>query len=152
MRNGSIRVISLALIRRPSDGRWLAMYGNDSLKGQEFYRPAGGGVEFGESSRDAVCREMWEEFGAIVEPVRLWGATENLFTYRGHTGHEVVFLWECRFVDERFYAQEELSIDENGVQMVAHWVDPDELAARGIALYPDGLPDILRQKNTDSHG
>lgn len=61
------RVISLALIRRPSDGGWLAVYAEDALNGNAFYRPAGGGVEF----------------GAEVEPIRLWGVTENIFTYMG---------------------------------------------------------------------
>ena len=139
-----IRVISLALIRRPSDGRWLAMYGTDPLKGEEFYRPAGGGVEFGESSRDAVCREMLEEFGAVVEPVQCWGTRESIFTHMGKPGHEIVFLWECRFVDESFYTQDELKIDENGLEMTAHWIDPDDLAARGIAFYPNGLSELLR--------
>lgn len=148
----AIRVISLALIRRPSDGKWLAMHSTDTRKGREFYRPAGGGVEFGESSRDAVCREMMEEFGAVVETVRLWGTSENIFTYMDRPGHEIVFLWECRFVDESLYAQDELTINENGVSMLAHWIDPDDLAAQGIALYPNGLPEILKKKNTDGHG
>lgn len=141
-----IRVISLALIRRPSDGRWLAMHGTDPLKSEEFYRPAGGGVEFGESSRDAVCREMLEEFGAVVEPLRLWGATENIFFHMGKPGHEVVFLWECRFVDESLYSRNELTLIEGNEQLAAHWIDPDDLTARGIPLYPDGLPQILRKK------
>ena len=145
-----IRVIALALIRRPSDGKWLAMYGTDPFKGEEFYRPAGGGIEFGESSRDAVCREMLEEFSAVVEPVRLWGATENLFVHMDRPGHEIVFLWECRFVDERFYAQDELPLTEGNEQLAAHWIDPDDLTARGIALYPDGLPEILRQETAGS--
>lgn len=141
-----IRVISLALIRRPTDGKWLAMYGTDPTKGEEFYRPPGGGVEFGESSRDAVCREMVEEFSAVVEPVRLWGATENIFVHVDKPGHEIVFLWECRFVDESLYRQDELLLTEGDAQLPAHWIDPDDLAARGIALYPDGMPEILRQK------
>jgi ADP-ribose pyrophosphatase YjhB (NUDIX family) len=151
--NNFIRVISLALIRRPSDGGWLAVYGNDTKKGQSFYRPPGGGVEFGESSRDAVVREMQEEFAALVEPSRLWGATENIFTFMGNPGHEIVFLWECRFVDERFYAEDEIIIaDDNNNRAPAHWIDPDDLAVRGIPIYPDGLPDIIKQRNTDFPG
>ncbi|MBX3054416.1 MAG: NUDIX hydrolase [Caldilineaceae bacterium] len=144
-----IRVISLALIRRPSDGKWLAMQGADPSKDREFYRPAGGGVEFGESSRDAVCREMLEEFSAVVEAVRLWGTTENIFHYMGEMGHEVVFLWECRFVDESLYSQDELPLTEGDEQVAAHWIDPDDLAARGIPLYPDGLSAMLKQRGAD---
>lgn len=147
-----IRPISLALIQRPSDGRWLAVYGHDSRKNQEFYRPPGGGVEFGESSSETVCREMMEEFEAVVEPLHLWGVTENIFTYEGSPGHEIVFLWECRFVDERFYTQDEIIIsDDSGTRNPAHWIHPDDLAARGIALHPEGLPEVLRQKKTGSH-
>ena len=143
MADTRIRVKAFALIRRPSDGKWLAMYGTDPSKDREFYRPAGGSVEFGESSRDAVCREMMEEFGAVVEAVRLWGTTENIFRYMGEIGHEVVFLWECRFVDESFYNVDELTLTEGDEQLVAHWIDPDDLAARGIPLYPDRLPELL---------
>jgi len=146
-----IRGLSLALIRRPSDGGWLAVYGKDSRKNQEFYRPPGGGIEFGESSNETVRREMMEEFEAVVEPLHLWGVTENIFTYEGNPGHEIVFLWECRFVDERFYAQDEIIIsDDGGARNPAHWVDPDDLAARGIVLHPVGLPEILRQKKMGS--
>ena len=147
-----IRAISLALIRRPSNGDWLAVRGEDTRKGEVFYRPPGGGVEFGESSQDAACREMLEEFAALVQPIRLLGTAENIFTYLGNPGHEIVFLWECRFVDERFYAQDEIVIaDDDGNRAPAHWIDPDDLAAQGIALYPDSLPEILKQKNTDFH-
>ncbi len=141
-----IRPISLALIQRPSDGGWLAVYGDDSRKRQPFYRPPGGGVEFGESSSEAVRREMREEFDAAIEAVKLLGVTENIFTYEGSPGHEIVFLWECRFVDEHFYALDEIVIaDDDGNRAPAHWIHPDDLAARGIALYPDGLPEILRK-------
>ncbi|HRJ44269.1 MAG: NUDIX hydrolase [Caldilineaceae bacterium] len=142
-----IRPISLALIRRPSAGGWLAGYGKDSRKNREFYRPPGGGIEFGENSSETVRREMMEEFGTVVEPLHLLGVTENIFTYEGNPGHEIVFLWETRFVDERFYALDEIVIAaDNGERNPAHWIDPDDLAARGIALYPDGLPEILRQQ------
>lgn len=139
-----IRALSIALIRRPTDGRWLAVRGDDPLKQQPFYRPPGGGIEFGETSREAVIREMMEEFSTEIETERLVATTENLFTFMGHPGHEVVFLWECRFVDESFYAQDELRIvDDGGAVGIVHWIDPDELAARGIALYPHGLPEVL---------
>ncbi len=141
----SIRPISLAIIQRPSDGGWLAVYGRDNRKNQEFYRPPGGGIEFGESSGETVRREMMEEFEAVVEPLRLLGVTENIFTYEGSPGHEIVFLWECRFVDEHFYTLNEIMVaTDSGERNPAHWIDPDDLAARGIALYPDGLADLLR--------
>lgn len=138
-----IRAIAIALIRRPADGNVLAMYGHDPLDGRRFYRPAGGGIEYGETSQTAVCREIQEELGAEVEAMRLFQIVENIFTNNGRIGHEIVFIWECRFADPSLYTMDELAIDENGVPMIAHWVDPAALAAQGIHFYPDALAEAL---------
>jgi 8-oxo-dGTP pyrophosphatase MutT (NUDIX family) len=143
MQVGQIRTIAIAVIKRPSDGAVLAFYGEDPNDGRRFYRPLGGGIDFGESSIDAVRRELLEEIGAEVDPVRLMRVVENIFTNRGQTGHEIVFIWECHLRDERFYAHEEIVIDENGVSAVAHWVHPHRLRAQGIHLYPDELASLL---------
>jgi ADP-ribose pyrophosphatase YjhB (NUDIX family) len=146
MRPGRIRTIAIAVIQRPSDGAVLAFYGEDPNDGRRFYRPLGGGIEFGESSIDAVRRELQEEIGAEVDPVRLMGVVENIFTHRDQTGHEIVFIWECHLLDERFYAHEEILMDENGVAAIAHWVHPRQLAAQGIHFYPEELADYLRNQ------
>jgi 8-oxo-dGTP pyrophosphatase MutT (NUDIX family) len=143
MQAGRIRTIVIAVIQRPSDGALLAFYGEDPSDGRRFYRPLGGGIDFGESSIDAVRRELQEEIGAEVDPVRLMGVVENIFTNREQIGHEIVFIWECHLLDERFYAHEEIVIDENGVSEVAHWVHPRQLAAQGIHFYPEELTNYL---------
>ncbi|MEZ4637400.1 MAG: NUDIX hydrolase [Caldilineaceae bacterium] len=144
MAAGKIRAIAIAVIRRPKDGAILACYGDDTSDGRRFYRPLGGGIEFGETSATAVVRELLEETGAQVRPLRLLTVTENIFTHRGQRGHEVVFIWECQLLDEALFALDEVVINENGALAVAHWVHPDRLAAEGIHLYPDELPQLLR--------
>jgi ADP-ribose pyrophosphatase YjhB (NUDIX family) len=139
MQQGRIRTIAIALIQRPTDGAVLACYGEDLNEGRRFYRPLGGGIDFGESSMDAVRRELKEEIGAEVDPVRLVQVVENIFTHRGQTGHEIVFVWACHLSDERFYARDEIVMDENGMAAVAHWVHPRQLAAQGIHFYPEEL-------------
>jgi|GEM_PF-6087287 NUDIX domain len=59
MNSGRIRALALALIWRGDE--LLLMEGDDPAKRQTFYRPLGGGVEFGERARDAVIREFAEE-------------------------------------------------------------------------------------------
>ncbi len=143
MQSGRIRTIAIALIRRPADGAILACYGEDAQDGKRFYRPLGGGVEFGETSQAAVCRELQEEVGAVIEPLRLLQVTENIFSHRGQLGHEIVFIWECRLLDETLYALAELPMNENGELMTAHWVDPRQLAVEGIHLYPLEVTELL---------
>jgi ADP-ribose pyrophosphatase YjhB (NUDIX family) len=145
MQPSIIRPIALALIRRPADGAVLAMYGEDPTDGLRFYRPLGGGIDFSETSIAAVRREIWEELQVEIEPVRLFQVVENIFHHRQRAGHEIVFIWECRLLDETLYRRDEVAVDENGVAMVAHWVHPARLASDGIHFYPEELADALHQ-------
>ena len=63
-----------------------------------FYRPPGGGIEFGEHSRVAASRELHEEFGLELHPedLSLLGVIENLFQFRGGPHHEICFVYEAR--------------------------------------------------------
>jgi 8-oxo-dGTP pyrophosphatase MutT (NUDIX family) len=143
MQPARIRPIAIALIRRPGDGALLAMYGEDQTDGRRFYRPLGGGIEFGETSEAAVRREIWEELQIEVEPLRLCQVVENLFTHCNQQGHEIVFIWECHPSDESLYTHDEVAVHENGIETVAHWVHPHQLAAQGIHFYPKELADVL---------
>ncbi|HLF70587.1 MAG TPA: NUDIX domain-containing protein, partial [Dehalococcoidia bacterium] len=97
----------------------------------------------GELAEDAARREVREEIGAEVDGLRLLGVFENLFVYQGERGHELVWLYEGRFVDPSFYAREVIDCDEGGARFEAHWV-PLDLFVRGEApLYPDGLLELL---------
>ena len=51
----------------------------DTVKGSAFARPLGGGIDFGETSQDAIVREIREELGAELTDARLLGIVENIF-------------------------------------------------------------------------
>jgi ADP-ribose pyrophosphatase YjhB (NUDIX family) len=137
-----IRPLALVVFRR-EDGRILAAPGYDHVKQQGFYRPLGGEIEFGERAEDAARREIREELGAAVDGLKLLGTFENLFTYRGEPGHELIWLFEGRFQDPAFYAKDVLLADESGSRFEVEWV-PLERFERGEApLYPDGLLAVL---------
>ena len=74
-----IRPLALGIFRH--DGRLLVFEGHDPVKDETFYRPLGGGIEFGETGAQAMAREMREEIGAEVTNVRYLGLCENIFTY-----------------------------------------------------------------------
>jgi ADP-ribose pyrophosphatase YjhB (NUDIX family) len=140
--SGEIRPMALVLFRR-DDGRILVAPGYDTVKNQRFYRPLGGGIEFGERAEDAARREIKEELGAEIDGLRLLGVFENLFTFLGRPGHELIWLYEGRFVDPAFYEGDELTADESGAAFPVHWVSLRSLESGEAPLYPDGLLQLL---------
>lgn len=136
-----IRPIALVVFRR-EDGRILVAPGFDPVKQQRFYRPLGGGIDFMEPSIDAARREIREELDAEVTGLKLIATFENIFTYLGQPGHELVWLYEGCFADAAMYAEDVIIADESGVKFEVHWVTLDTFAD-GTPLYPDGLLKIL---------
>lgn len=142
MSQGRIRAVALCVFHH--QGRILVNQAYDPVKEQHYYRPLGGGIEFGESSVQAVAREIREELGLEVLEPRLLGALENLFTYAGRPGHEIVMVYDGRFADAETYLRTELPGNESdGQPFTAVWrgiADFDE----GTPLYPNGLGELLR--------
>ena len=133
-----IRPLAICVFRR-DDGAILAAPGFDKVKQQRFYRPLGGEIEFGEHAEDAIRREIREELGAEIEDVRLLTVSENIFTFLGAIGHELVWSFEASFVDPKHYEGDVVQCLEGDAAFEAHWV-PLSLFERGEApLYPDGL-------------
>lgn len=141
---GKIRAIVLAAIVRPSDHALLVFRGYDTSKTQFFYRPLGGGIEFGEASQQALQRELLEELGVTVRPVRKLATLENIFVHEGVPGHEIAIVWLAEFTDPAFYLEEALPYTEGDHQSVALWVLPAGLQALGVPLYPVELTELLQ--------
>ncbi len=138
-----IRATALGIFR--NGDRIFVAEGYDPNKGETFYRPLGGGIEFGERAEDAIVREMQEETGLEITNVRYLGLCENIFVYLGEPGHELVLLFEADFADSRIYDMEELNCQEiDGVPFTAVWKRLDEFGRGGNGpLYPDGLIKLL---------
>ena len=115
--------------------------------GAIFYRPLGGGIEFGERAIDTLHREMREEIDAEIKDLRYLGALENIFTVDGELGHEIVLVFDGAFVDESMYDRPIIhGIDNDVFPIRAMWKRPDEFSA-STPVYPDGLIDLLRRSN-----
>ena len=137
-----IRVISICVFS--DNGRILVAEGVDAVKRERFARPLGGAVEPGETSRQAVVREIREELGLDVIQLRLLGVLENIFEYQGKLRHEVVFVYDGRLKDSSAYDQPELTMNEAGWDSPAKWRSLDSFDD-GCRLVPDGLTTMLRQ-------
>lgn len=137
-----IRVISICLFSH--EGRILVFEGYDTVKGSHYYRPLGGGVEPGERAADALHREIREELGQKITDVRLLTVLENFFVMDGRPGHEVVFVFDARFVDPAVYRQKVLTVvEDNGEALTAQWRGLDSFDERR-RLVPESLADLLR--------
>ncbi|MEH2162152.1 MAG: NUDIX hydrolase [Nostoc sp.] len=139
---GEIRVISLGLIR---DGERIFMSeGYDPVKHETFYRALGGGVEFGETSHDALQREFQEEIQAELTDIKYLGCLENLFTFNGRQGHEIIQLYKCDFVDSKFYQLESLVFSESQTHKhKALWMDISSLKSGKFKLVPEAFFEYL---------
>lgn len=138
----TIRPIALAVPRRGED--LLVFEHHDPTKDQTFYRPLGGGIDFGETAELAVCRELREELGVGLLDVRRLGVLENIFHGFGRDGHEIAFIFGCRLADRAVYERDVVGeiLDNAGHKVM--WRSLSSFNS-GSPLYPDGLADLLRE-------
>ncbi|WP_427160258.1 NUDIX hydrolase [Aliinostoc sp. HNIBRCY26] len=130
-----IRVITLGLIR--DEERIFVSEGYDPVKQSTFYRALGGGVDFGETSLEALKREFQEEIQADLTNIRYLGCIENIFVYDGQPGHEIIQLYQCDFADFKFYQLESLVFSEGeNHQHTALWMDISRFKSGELTLVP----------------
>ncbi len=135
----SIRFVVLCVFR--DKGRILVGKGYDGVKDEEFLRPLGGSVEFGESAVEAVRREIREELRAEVTELVQLGFVENIFTCDGQPGHEIVAVFDAKFADSTLYAMDRIPLFEEWWGTEALWISLADLPA--MPLYPDGLVELV---------
>ena len=141
MKPAPIHVIAICVFGH--DGKILVFEGYDTVKRDYYYRPLGGAVEPGETTREALVREIRDELGQEIDGVRLLGVLENLFVCDGKAGHQIVFVYDGRFVDESIYSLAELTITEdNNTTARAMWryIDSFDETHR---LVPESLASLL---------
>ena len=143
MKPNFIRPIAICVFR--NDGRILVVEGYDPIKGQIFYRPPGGGIEYGEHSTVAIERELAEELGVAVVDLRYLGTVENIFTHDGRMGHEIVMVYDGAFADRSLYNQGFIEgVEDDGQSFRAVWVRPSDCANPAAPpVYPTGLLELL---------
>jgi 8-oxo-dGTP pyrophosphatase MutT (NUDIX family) len=135
-----IRPLAICIFR--NGDRILVGEGYDPLKQEQFYRPLGGGIEFGERAEETIRREVREEIGAEVASLQYLFTLENIFTFNGEPGHEIVMVYDGRLADERLYEQEIIEGTEfdrfRQAPLKAVWKEVRKFESQAL-LYPDGL-------------
>lgn len=136
-----IRPIALGVARRDGDVFVGELF--DSAAEERFYRPVGGGIEFGENSVDALRREFREELGVEVTVTNYLGTIENVFTFDGSRGHEVAIVHGICLPEEFSAALPVEGHEKDGTTFVAEWKSLSTFTEGDVPLYPEGLVSLL---------
>lgn len=110
-----------------------------SSPSEDYHYSVGGAVQFGETTEEAVLREVIEETGQQYEIDRLVCFHENFFSnsngvLRGLDCHEICLYYLMKLKGKQFQSQIE---DET-----VHWIPIQELENHRV--FPTFIPQILK--------
>lgn len=113
----------------------------------DYYYSVGGAVHMGETSEEAVKREVFEETGLNYEVDRLAVIHENFFIgtsgLKGVDFHEVTFYYIMKPMGKRDFTSKSTTM--SGVKETMHWVSIDELDK--FKAYPTFMKEFLRSEH-----
>lgn len=141
--SGDIRVLALGAVRRGDE----LLVGESTAPdtGETFFRLLGGGVEFGEHSRDAVVREFDEELGvAFVDPHPV-GTFERVFEFAGQRQHEIWRVYDGDIDEDWPYERDAFTFHEPALDIdkQARWMSAHTLRAPDTTFYTPEVLDAL---------
>lgn len=115
------------------DGKLVSMY--REFQGRVFYTIPGGGMEEGESEQECVKREVFEEFGLVVEPIK------KVYYYENDISIENFYL--CEYVSGEFGSGqgEEFQPNRNRGVYIPSLLDLDEI--ENLPLMPPEVAKAL---------
>jgi len=151
MKPGKVRPIAICFIIHK--GKILVQKGFDSVKNETFYRPLGGKIKFGELGADTVKRELQEEINAEITNIQYLGTLENIFTYNGQKGHELIQVYKADLNNPELFMQPVIKgFESNGEPVEAFWVSLDNimannnknLAVDSAPVYPTGIIELIK--------
>ena len=114
-----------------------------------YHRLIGGGVELGETHRDAIVREVDEELGATIRNLSMLTAVESIFRIDGTLGHEIVFLYVGQLDPSPALTDASLTeIDGSVVPIVWRPINDQR---EPLPLFPSATVDWVRSMSSKRH-
>jgi 8-oxo-dGTP diphosphatase len=146
--SGRVRIRAAAIVI--SEERILLVNQYVPVKSEPVWLPPGGGIELGESAENALIREVLEETGIQVKPIRLRYIHE--FIQDGFHAYELYYIAEAGRGTLKTGTDPEHSGDEQLIRSVK-WNSLKNLSE--IELFPKFLRDEVMSgsllDNTISH-
>lgn len=104
----------------------------------EYYALPGGGQRTGEMLHETVRRELLEETGYSVVPLRLSGIYERICEGRSdNNGHKIYFIFLCKLSSE----ERKKPTETDRFQIGMEWIDIHEIKHRN--LFPRAIRDNI---------
>lgn len=114
-----------------------------NLKG---WCPIGGGIEFGEKAEDALIREINEELKCNATITGKPIVCENIFEHHGCTGHEIIFAFPIKFIEQNIYSNTRFQIrEERGSTHWVEWIPIEQFEKSEAFLFPSILINKIKE-------
>ncbi|QLG60458.1 NUDIX domain-containing protein [Halorarum salinum] len=146
----SVRATVLGALRRPDTDEYLVQTLPTPAEPGTARRFVGGGIEFGETSDEALEREFREELDVAVEAGPVLGTVENLYRWDGEAGHDLAVVREARFADASPYDRDAFHgvEDDGSFEYGAAWRSLDDLVDSPEPFYPRCVADLFGDGGT----
>lgn len=130
-------------------GRVLLARGHDADQTERtWWFTIGGGIEPGESPRDAAVRELEEESGLVVERSDLVGPVltrEAEFDFFAETVRQDEVFFLAQVDSEATLSTQGWTAVERGFMDELGWWHAEDLAQVQVEVFPAQLPELVRQ-------
>ena len=131
-------------------GRLLLVQAHDAQQPERtWWFTVGGGIDPGESAREAAVREVREETGLVLEPAALTGpvaARSAVFDFLARPVRQdeefFVARLDGQLSDEALATDGWTEVERHFVDSL-HWFTADEFAAIDVEVFPVELPRLL---------
>ena len=112
---------------------------------EEHYALIGGRVAIGETSEQALKREIIEEMGKEIEVIEGLTTIENFFEVKGSKYYEILFVHKIEFKDEEDKKILETIKNIEGKDYLKYeWIDIEQIDK--YLLKPKVIKDMLKNK------
>ncbi len=116
------------------------------LKSDHYTLP-GGRVKEGETTEQALKREMKEEMGYDIDILKPVSFMENMFNLESKNYHELLVTYEAKFRDDEAYKREKIVGIEEREDLEFIWKDISELDK--LTFKPEILIDVIRKNDKE---
>ena len=114
----------------------------------DFYNLPGGRVKFGESTKDAIVREIKEELCIDIDTPELFYVAENFFKWEDKDVQELVFIYKIDIDKKYLEILEHHKVPDNATEYT-YWIDVDKL--QSITCKPNLIYSLPKIKDSFTH-